>query len=598
MSQNSQKTTVPSNQQGGLELSEVPAGNLQVVRPAGAQLPQAQPSGQIGQGIVPPNAQPRPANNNDNIDDIAHFFRNRQMVVQGSVGMSPVLKFFIFFCVVTISFIAAWNYIGQFRKASQQIADQYLGINLADYIPGWTKRAKKFERKVDKEMAARPVSANKTTGVGARAIDPMYLAVVGGFYPQVEKHLQGKCTSWRPQEACSVKAWLLAYRGMKATLRPIAKFKPNDLNMLPYRERAVFQFALASANDGPESFSLFQKSLATLGQDVEFRRMLFDARFKQALRDGRSQEIPSLVKMAKDMSTSTADISRWRSMQVAVNAGAGAVRVGDSQKQVIANQLQETLQKHAGPFKSDPLAFVTIANVGLQVGLSRRISAVAVPLAEESLKVPMDPGLRRDLFIVAARSLMLSGNSVAAAEKLQVSKTKDGVDGISSHLLGSILLDLRSKSRLTEAIESFQAAGKMRNAWQSKVGLLLAYVRSGNLREAGRLANNLITFRTKESAYWMDVALAEHKLAVAKSGEGQKSKDLYKQVATSMAPLYSKYPDWSGLAKLYADALTGSGQMAEAQKVRMSIDDTSSKTSYLSSQEFMMSPVGPFGLMR
>jgi hypothetical protein len=85
-------------------------------------------------------------------------------------------------------------------------------------------------------------------------------------------------------------------------------------------------------------------------------------------------------------------------------------------------------------------------------------------------------------------------------------------------------------------------------------------------------------------------------LAKVKSSGG--GRDQYKEIAAAMTPIYNKHPQWSGLANLYTEALTGSGQMDAAQKVRMSMDDMSAKTSYLSSSEFMASPIGPFGLMR
>jgi hypothetical protein len=111
------------------------------------------------------------------------------------------------------------------------------------------------------------------------------------------------------------------------------------------------------------------------------------------------------------------------------------------------------------------------------------------------------------------------------------------------------------------------------------------------------VAANLVTAKTKENELWVSLALARYKLAVAGSS-GNLSPARYKEVADSIAWVYVKHPDWQGLSKIYADALVGSGQNSEAQKIRMSMDDMSSKTSYLSSAEFLESPIGPFGLMR
>ena len=96
----------------------------------GVQLPQSAPNQQLGQGIVPPNMQPaKPFEPNQQAEEISTFFRNRQTVVQGTVAMNPVLKFFLFTSVVMGSFILAWNYVGQFRKRSQSVSHFKLNPN-------------------------------------------------------------------------------------------------------------------------------------------------------------------------------------------------------------------------------------------------------------------------------------------------------------------------------------------------------------------------------------------------------------------------------------------------------------------------------------
>ncbi len=601
MSQNSQKTTLPSTPGESLELSEGSAKNLQVLRPGmapGVQLPQSAPNQQLGQGIVPPNMQPdKPFDPNQQAEEISTFFRNRQTVVQGTVAMNPVLRFFLFTSVVMGSFILAWNYVGQFRKKSQSIAEQYLGISLADYVPVWTKRAKKFERHMDREIAARPMTASTSGVPGFGPIDPLYMAVAAGLWPQVDSHLRGKCQVWGANSDCSLKAWLLANRGSKSVLRPIAKLSPVALKSLTIREQAVLKFASATAMEGSPSTKLFQDVMGMLQGDYSFRRMIFDARFKQVLRENRRDELAVLVGMAKNVSTTSSDVSRWRALDLSTRFASASVGIRSSdQARGFSTQIGETIQKHPGSFKSDPLAFIPIANMGLTLGLGRQVSAVAGPLASESLKLPMDPNLRRDLFVIAARSLMLTGDSAGAADRLLTVRSKDGLDGVSSHLLGSILLEMRSRERLPDAIAAFQSAVKFRNTWQSWAGLLVAYVRAGNLKEAARTAVNLQTFKNKTNADWIDVVIAEFRLAKVKSSGG--GRDQYKEIAAAMMPIYNKHPQWSGLANLYTEALTGAGQMDAAQKVRMSMDDMSTKTSYLSSSEFMASPIGPLGLMR
>lgn len=601
LSQNSPKLTSPNPPGGGLEVSEGASAGLHVVRPTlpGAQLPQNHLNQQIGQGIVPPTAQPRivSPNNADQAEEISTFFKHRQSVAQGSFGLNPLLKFFIFFCVLGGSFIVSWNYIGQFRKRTQKFADEKLGINLAEYVPAWTKRARKFERSVDQEVASRPVAANSSATTNVTPIDPLYMSVVTGQWPLVESHLQGKCDTWEPKSACSLKAWYLTYKGLRSSLRPILKFNSDDLKKLSLREQATFRFALTMVGEPAKSQNYFQDVMTMLNHDIQFKRMLFDARFKQLLRDGHYAELGSLIKMAKDVSTESSEISRWRSLDISMRWSSALDQATAEQRRNFTKQIQDTIQKHGGSFKSDPLAFIPIANMGLFLGLARQVGEVAVPLADEALKAAVDPTIRRDMYVVATRALMLTGEAAQALQKLEISKAKDGVDGISSHLLGSILLEMRSSARIQESIAAFRAAGKMRNSWQSGVGLFLAMVRAGNLREAARFANNLSTFRNKENSPWIDMAMAEYKLSSAKTLNGD-AKDRYAEVAALVAGSYQKHPNWTGLAKLYAEALAGSGRLDESQKIRMTMDDLSSKTSYLSSPEFLTSPVGPFGLMR
>jgi hypothetical protein len=599
VSQNSPKNTVPSQLQEGSELPEESAAGLQVVRPAqtAAQLPKGPSNQQIGQGIVPPNVQARaPGPLLNSPEDISSFFRNRQMVVQGSLGINPVLKFFMFFCVMTGSFIVSWNYIGQFRKITQAMARDHLAISLAEYVPVWTKRAKKFEHSVDREIAVRPIALKPGASVSG-PIEPIYLSVVAGFWPQVDSLVTSKCNSWEASSGCSLKAWFYSYKGLHASLRAILKINPDSIKNLSTREQAVFRFAMASVTTGIESEKLFQDSMTLIRQDHEFSRMLFDARFKQILRENRKSELPSMIKMAKEMSSGPSDISRWRSLEIAARFSSFSQVLTPDQKRAYSKQILETLQQYPGTFKSDPVAFISIANFGLRLGLARNVSAVAVPLGDEALKANVDLGLRRELFLASARALMLEGDATKAAQRVVNTLTRDGADGVSSHLLGSIYLEMRSSARLPEAIKAFQAAIKSRNAWQSHAGLLMALQRAGNLKDAGHVAKNLSTSRTKENEAWILLALAQYRLALAHAS-GSASPARYKEIADSIAWIHSKHPDWPGLAKSYAEALVGSGQAGEAQKIRMSIDDMSTKTSYLSSREFLESPIGPFGLMR
>lgn len=594
---------------GGLELHDGGPIGFQVIRPQG-QSPIQQPANdmpaqhQIGQGIVPVG-QPAPLVRHEPQfanDDISTFFRNRQMVAQGSFGLSPILKFLIFVCIVGAAFLFGWNYAAPVRTHTQSYVDKYFDLNLADYVPVWTKKAKAFHKLREKEYLQRQQEASRASSASSAApIDSIYTAVTSGLWPRVESYVTSKCPRWSASSGCAVRAWYLSYRGQRPTLRSISGIGADQMAKLTTRERAVFRLAMSILADGPQSEQLFQQALELTTKDPTFQRMLVDARLKWLLKDYQPKQMETFIAKIRQIPASAEDLSKWKSMELAarLNAYPNEFAVGAGRGQ--RKQIGETLTQHPGVFKSDPVAFIGIAGPALRLGLAKEVTSIADALAMESFQAGVDPSLRREIYLLGARGLMLQGDLQQAAERIKALQKKDGSEAVGNHLLGSIYLEMRSSARLSEAIQLFSQAAQARNAWQSYVGLLLAQTRLGKIADGNRTAATLASLKTspKSSAseHWIQVAINEYKMAVAKTG-GDLSLSRYKEIANSLSGLYARYPLWRYLASTYAEALENSGQRAEAEKVRLKMDDESSKKSYLTSSEFLESPFGPYVFMR
>ena len=603
MSQDSSKKTVPSPREAGLEYNEAQPLGFQVVRPLNQQSNQASNQAsnqQIGQGIVAPGPQSPVVRHEAQFvnDDISTFFRNRQAVAQGSFGLNPILKFFIAVSVVTAGFITSWNYAEPVRKHAQKFGVTVFDISFSDFVPVWTKKAKAFQNQSEKEIVIKAFhSAKAKVSASGTPIDPIYLSVVSGFWPQIESYIASRCPRWEPTSGCSVRAWYLAYRGMKPSLRPVQSMNPSALAKLSSREQAMFSFAKAASMDGLSSEQVFRQALVMTSNDPDFRKLLFDARFKAVLRDDRSKEIPSMINLSRELAATNADLSKWRSMEIAMRVTNLSSKADLKAYKVYAKQIAETLRNYGGSFKSDPLAFITIARAGLRLDLGKNVSAISDALTADSSSAALDPSIRREMYMISARALMLSGDLTQAAERIKVLQRKDGADAVSNHLLGSIYLEMRSPTKVSDAVTLFQQASKAKSTWQSQAGLLLALTRTGKISDGNRIASALLTQKTTANDLWIQIVMAEYKLAIAKAG-GDLSFARYKEVASSLSGIYARYPNWQSLAGVYVDALSNSGQEAEAQKVRLKMDDVSAKKSYLSSAEYLESPTGPFVFMR
>jgi hypothetical protein len=558
---------------------------------------------QIGQGIALPGAgmypPAKPAVQED--DEISTFFKNRRMIAQGSFGMHPVTKFLIFLLILTASALVSWNYVEPLRIKAQVWCVENLQISPAAYMPVWTKKAKIFKKK---SLALNPLTGSETSGfLGSRGhgggsmsrvpMDPMMQSVVFGYWPQVEAFTQARCARWQATHECAVRAWYLSYRGLKSSLRAAAML---DWSLLPVRDQIFFHYAKSVALDGPQSVASFAKALELAARDEAAMSMISDARLKYLIRSARPAAVQEYFQQMPARGVSEAERSKWRALGYIASGTFDKLSAEGKNQSVKA--LSQALQKFPGVFKSDPLAFAKIAPVALTLGVVKPVIAIAGSGFSDAAKLPMDPGLRRETAVILARALMLDGQLAQASERLKTAQKLDGPDAATNHFLGALALESRSSSRMREASGYFEMALKGQDRWESLYGRLLSLIRSGQMPEAGRVAATLRGKMTKDNEMWILLALAEYKLGTAKSASDDLAKAILREQTRILSGVYEKHPwsTWAG--RLYVDALTRSGQISLSQKIAAKMDDVSSKTSYLSSPEFILSPTGPFALMR
>jgi hypothetical protein len=423
-------------------------------------------------------------------------------------------------------------------------------------------------------------------------IDPMMQSVVLGYWPQVEAFTQARCPRWQPTHECSIRAWYLAYRGMKPSLRPIASL---DWSSLPVRDQVFFHYAKSITADGPQNAVSYMKAFEFASRDEAAKAMIFDARLKHLIRTGRSSDVQGHLQDAPLTGVSEAEQSKWRTLGYI--ASGAFDRLPNSSKPQSIKALSQTLQKFPAVFKSDPIAFAKIAPFALNLGVVKPVITIAGSAFGDAGKLPMDPGLRRELGVTLSRALMLDGQLTQATERLKTAQRLSGPDAVTNHLLGAIALESRSRERMREAAVYFDQALKGQDRWESLFGRLLSLVRVGQLQVAEPVAVQLRGKINKANESWILLAIAEYKLAAAKSATDDLAKSILREQTRILSGLHERAPwsTWAG--RLYVEALNRSGQVSLSQKISAKMDDLSSKTSYLSSPEFRLSPTGPFALM-
>jgi hypothetical protein len=533
-------------------------------------------------------------------DEISTFFKNRRIATQSSLGTNIFVKMFLIALGISLALVGSWNYSKVARSNAQKYIFQFTKYDVTMRMPAWTKQAQAFRRMALRQEAEgyliQDVAGAPNGALGA-PMDPVVSLVIEGAWPTVEAYSAEKCPKWTVSHSCAVRAWHLSYRGMRPSLRAVQALDLAPKAGFSNKDRALFLFAKSVSFEGPASDSLYTEAMTAAAGDKPLRRMFFDARFKSLLRSNRTDEIRQMIKIVPELGALDWEISKWRALEISSRIFNPNVLADTQAKGPLMAKLQSDIVKIKPSLARDPVGFLMLAGTMLRLGMAKPAAAIADEFYGAAKAKAVDPSLLSDISNIYSRAMLLDGEAPAALERLISRQKQRSLDGAGKHLLASIYLARKNAGLINEAAGLFREAIQTGDSWQSQAGLLLALTRSGKLSEANGVATRLQRLRTPGNGVWVTAAVSEFKIALAKRSGGM-ARAKYSEVAGSLAGLYQQYPGWPALAGLYADALANSGNGAEAQKIRLKIDDILSKTSYFSSPEYLASPFGPLALMR
>lgn len=603
----------PTKKNQPVQLPDLDDGNIkslkvQVIKPsaANANNPGGQPSAKQSHQMINPQPRDQGESFNGKADqaeeELSTFFRQRRLAQQTDSLSKYLLvttgKVLVFVLFAVATFIFLWNYATPLRVKGQSFAISRLQVNLAAMIPAWTRNAKKFREQNTTELGQFHLrGAQKIEAPSEVVRDPLIAAVLHGYWPKVERAIGSSCPKWQATESCAMKAWYQAYKGMRASLKPMLVVDMTAIKSLPKTQHALFIFAMSQAVVGQRSDELFDESLKVAEFDKGLQRVLFDAKFKSVVRDGEMIALPRIVAKSSKISVEPADTLKWRALEAVARIRANGQSMDKTSLQLARKEISGFVQAAPSLLKGDPVTFVLLAMPAMRFGSSKEIAKIAEAIVVQESPREFDPTLYRDISTLAVRSQMASGQLAEAISRVGSLRKQLGPDAVTSHLLGSALLAMRNSSRLVEAARDFQLALQGQSHWQSQLGYFLALTRSGQLKEAEQQLTKLQRINSTPGMVWISLAIAEFRLTVGEKSQ-RASLGYFKKIATDLAPIYAKKPDWPTVADLYAKALLLSGQAEKARVVQSKADELADKIRYVSSAEFLESPLGPYALSR
>jgi hypothetical protein len=546
------------------------------------------------------NKQEKQAVFDESEDELATFFRYRRLAAQRrSILVSvlaPVGKSIVVALLICSIFVLLWNYATMMRVKFQSVGMDHLQINLAEVVPAWTKKSKKFKELNTTELAQFNSRGGRTVeAVGQFNGDPFVSWVLRGYWVKVERAIMPLCKKWEVSGDCSRKAWYLAYKGLRASLRPISNFDMAQVQKLPKMEQVILLFAMSQSVMGQRSDELFDLAMKLAAGEKNLQVAILDARLKGIVRDNQQILLARTMSQAEQLQVDSITMLKWRILEYVVKY--------ESQKNRARTTLDLNVRKgfleliRSGVLKADPVALVLVANTFVRIGMAKELAPVTEAVASQESPKEFDPNLYREISIASIRMNMLRGQLGEAMKRASVLQTQLGRDAVSSHLMGSALLATKNQSSASEAVTSFQAAITGQNLWQSHLGHFLALTRSAKLVDAAPKIPTLQRLSTPANSVWVKMAIAEYNLARAKK-LGQAPQATFKAIANQLAPIYASHPSWPTLAEIYSEALLKSGQAELSQKVRTGADQLADRIRYVASEEFLVSPLGPYALMR
>jgi hypothetical protein len=552
-----------------------------------------------------PHRTPQPPPQHQFDEELSTFFRDRRLATAQQLDVIPILaglgKLLVVILVMCALLVFFWNYSASLRVKTQAVGFEYLDVNMAQKIPSWTRKAKQFRLQNTTELGRFHAQSGRSK-VKASVVNsnPTLSAILRGYWPQVDRRLSSDCNRWQVSKECSLKAWYFAYKGLRATLKPISMFDLDLVQKLPHMEQALLLFAMSQTVMGQRSDELFDRSLQLATSDQNLRKTIIDTKIKSIVKEKQWMALPRIMSQASTTETTSADRLKWNALQVAATfkfQGSGPVG-SSSQDTEVRRKISELMRTDAASLKTDPVAFLILAPTMLRLGMWKDVGSIAEAVASQENPREFDPGLYRDISIFAIRAHMQAGQLGNAIDRAKALQNSVGIDAVSQHLLGSTLLAIKNISSNRAAVGAFKKALTGQSLWQSQLGQFLALTRAGRSAEAQSLAPRLQKSMNTSNAVWIKMALAEFKLKLAKQSTTTQSQRQFQAIAAELGPLYRKNSSWPTLSELYATALLGAGNADMARKVQIRADRQSDQMRYVSSMEFLSSPLGPFALMR
>lgn len=534
-------------------------------------------------------------------DELATFFRYRRLASQNRFSLVPVLaaigKIMVAVLVLCLIFVLCWNHAATFRVKFQSLGISYLGINFAENVPSWSKKSKLFRKQNTTELGEFHSRDGRPTAPVSDAMkNPILSSVARGYWAKVERVVYPGCKTWQVTSDCSLKAWHMAYKGMRATLKPITNFDLQQIQKLPKTDQVLLLFAMSQAVIGQRADELFDQALKLAIFDRGVQRLIFDARMKNITRESQVILLPRTIGQMSQIEARPADKLKWKILEMVARLNVKPIGSDRNFDDLLRKQIGELIRSDLGLLKTDPVSFILIAKPALRLGLGKEIALIGEAVTVQEDPKDFDPALYRDISIFAIRANMLKGD-IGKAQILSATLHKRvGVDAMSAHLLASANLSTQISLNAVRSTELFKTAIKGQNYWQSHLGYFLSLTRSGKLTEAEKYLAKINQLSSPSNIVWFKMAKAEFALAKAQAS-GLTRASYFSAIASDLSPLYDKNKSWPTLSRLYSEALLKSGKTALAQKVQIAADIQADRVRYVASSEFLSSPFGPYALM-
>lgn len=534
-------------------------------------------------------------------DELATFFRYRRLASQNRFSLVPVFaaigKISVAVLVLCSIFVLCWNHAATFRVKFQSLGISYLGINFAENIPAWSKKSKLFRKQNTTELGQFHAREGRPAAPVSEAMkNPILSSVARGYWAKVERVVYPGCKTWQVTSDCSLKAWHMAYKGMRATLKPIANFDVQQIQKLPKTDQVLLLFAMSQAVIGQRADELFDQALKLAAFDKGVQRIIFDARIKNITREGQVIVLPRTMGQMSQIEARPADKLKWKTLEMIAKLNVKTLGSDRAFDDLLRKQMGELMRSDVGLLKADPVSFILIAKPALRLGFGKEIAFIGEAVTVQEDPKDFDPSLYRDISIFSIRANMLKGDIGKAQILAATLHKRVGVDATSAHLLASANLATQISSNAVRAIDLFKTAIRGQNHWQSHLGYFLSLTRSGKLSEAEKYLAKINQLSNPSNIIWFKMAKAEFALTKSQSS-GSTRPSFFSAIASDLAPLYDKNKSWPTLSRLYSEALLKSGKTALAQKVQMAADVQADRVRYVASSEFLVSPFGPYALM-